>query len=229
MFKIATILRNKQTPNIFRRTLLNAFSEGIGNEYLLCSGFFQEKQYVKNSYYVSDSFIKNSPDFPCRVKVTTVGVYSKYIWGSQYDDFTKAISAIKCSCGKSIEVEKRKPKTSNKWHAKIFIVRSNGVPMLAIVGSSNITRNAFDEQKGWNRECDSIIWNTKSSEIDTLVRQSVSGQLGDEGETPDDLEKQHEIVISKYDGEDLLNTRNDTMDTRLNDLWDEIIAESDAF
>lgn len=229
MYKIATILRATQFPNIFRRTLLNAFLEQIGDEYLLCSGFFQEKKYNKSSYYASNSFINNSPKWPCRIKITTVGVYGIYTWGSQYHDFTNAISTIRCPCGVPLKVERRKPKTSNKWHAKVFIVRNDDRPLLAIVGSSNITKNAFDEQKGWNRECDSIIWNTKQKDVDLLVRQSVSAQFENEKSNSDKQGKQNEIVVSSYDDKDSLNTKKVSMDIRLNYLWNEIIDESVVF
>lgn len=228
MYKIATILRNRQAPNIFRRTMLQAFAEGIGDEYLICSGFFQERTYKNSSYFASDSFRNNPPEFPCRVSVTTVGVYNAYSWGAQYDDFASALSKISCACGRLINVKQRKSKGRSKWHAKIFIVRDQGTPILAIVGSSNITKNAFDELQGWNKECDSIIWSDNSSKADSLVRVSASNSSDNDvvAGAPEEFDTQNNILVSTYDSEDQLNTRNDSMDIRLNDLWDQIIDSS---
>jgi hypothetical protein len=226
MFKIATILRKKQAPNIYRSTLLGAFSTGVGDDFLLCSGFFQEKKYKVTSYYASQSFIHNAPALPCAVNLTTVGVYDKKVWGAQYDDFAKALATIKCHCGKPLSVTKRKPKTANKWHAKIFIARKNGVPQLAIIGSSNITKNAFDEKKGWNRECDTVIWRVDNPAADAVVRSSVSSP--DTGEAIRNDEMRHEVIVSIYDGEDPMNSGHGPMDNRLNQLWDDVIGETDG-
>jgi phosphatidylserine/phosphatidylglycerophosphate/cardiolipin synthase-like enzyme len=190
----------------------------------LCSGFFQEKKYKVTSYYASQSFINNSPKLPCRLTLTTVGVYDKHHWGQQYDDFVNALKTIKCCCGFSIKVKKRAPKTSNKWHAKVFIVRKNGVPQLAIIGSSNITKNAFDEMKTWNRECDVIIWNEKNIIVDHLVRQSITNRADFDYVTSD--EKGQHVIISRYDNEDPLNSDNGSIEDRLNLLWNEIISET---
>lgn len=223
MYKIATVLRNKQSPNIYRRVLLEAFTKAVGGEYLLCSGFFQEKKYTVTSYYASTSFIANPHPLSCSVTLTTVGVYDKKIWGHQYDDFVKALSTIKCSCGAQMSIKKRAPKKGNKWHAKIFIVKKDGYPQLAIIGSSNITKNAFDELKGWNRECDVYIWNTLDTNVNSIIRVALTTEVS----RPEDGERRNEVIVSSYDAEDPLNTRSTSMDQRLNDLWDAVLAETD--
>ncbi len=227
MFKIAAILRTSQSPNVFRRAILSAFSGGIGNEYLLCSGFFQEKKYKVSSYYASDSFLANVPANPCKVTITTVGIYDPHAWGSQYDDFVAKLSSIKCSCGSLLSVKKRKRKGSNKWHAKVFIAKANGQPRLAIIGSSNITKNAFDEKKGWNRECDVIIWNSADAQANSLIREAISGEgvqpsqaTAPEGQAP-------EAFVSSYDSEDPLNSRRGSIQSRLEVLWQDVIDASD--
>jgi len=227
MFKIATILRKSQSPNVFRRAILSAFSGGIGDEYLLCSGFFQEKKYTVNSYYASDSFVANSPLKPCNVTITTVGIYDPHVWGSQYNDFVTKLSSIKCSCGLPLSVKKRKRKGSNKWHAKVFMAKSNGQPRLAVIGSSNITKNAFDEKKGWNRECDVLIWNSLDAEVNTLMRAAISG-AGEQTEQPAARDGEvPEVFISSYDSEDPLNSRRGSIQSKLELLWQDVIDASD--
>jgi|GEM_PF-1235205 len=229
MYKVAAILRKNQSPNVFRRTILSAFSKGVGNEYLICSGFFQEKKYKVNSYYASDSFLANVPQKPCKATITTVGVYDPHTWGSQYNDFVTKLSSIKClcGCGGRLSVRQRKRKGSNKWHAKVFIAKNDGQPRLAIVGSSNITKNAFDEKKGWNRECDVLIWNSSDAQVNALVRSVISGggdQLG-QGAGQDDPGP--DVFISSYDSEDPLNSRRGSIQSRLEQLWQDVIYASD--
>ncbi len=227
MFKIAAILRKSQSPNIFRRAILNAFSSGIGDEYLLCSGFFQEKNFKVNPYYASDSFVANSPKNSCKITMITVGVYDSHGWGSQYDDFVKKISSIRCSCcGRYLSVKKRRRKGSNRWHAKIFMVKNSGQPRLAIIGSSNITKSAFDEQKRWNRECDVLIWNSSDVQIDSLMRAAISG-VDQNPERIAVLEDEvSEVFISSYDAEDPLNSRRGSIQSRLELLWQDVINAS---
>lgn len=49
-----------------------------------------------------------------------------------------------------------------KWHAKIFIAKTGGVPCAGIIGSPNITRNAFFVGRKFNNECDVFLWNENS-------------------------------------------------------------------
>jgi HKD family nuclease len=44
------------------------------------------------------------------------------------------------------------------WHAKVFLAKSAGNPVLAVIGSSNITRRAFGEFPQFNYECDVVMW-----------------------------------------------------------------------
>lgn len=228
MFKIAAILRKSQSPNVFRRAILSAFSVGIGDEYLLCSGFFQEKKYKIHSYYASDSFLANAPPNPCVTTVTTVGIYDPHAWGSQYNDFVAKLSSISCSCGSLLSVKQRKRKGSNKWHAKVFIAKKNGQTRLAIVGSSNITKNAFDEKKGWNRECDVLIWDSSDVQVNGLIRAVITGGADQPGQGAGENAQAPDVFISSYDSEDPLNSRRGGIQLRLDLLWQDVIDASDA-
>lgn len=227
MFKIAAILRKCQSPNVFRRVILSAFSAGIGDEYLLCSGFFQEKKYKVNAYFASDSFLAHAPSKPCKVSIITVGIYDPYSWGGQYNDFVAKLSSIKCACSIPLSVKQRKRKGSNKWHAKVFMVKDNGQPRLAIIGSSNITKNAFDEMKGWNRECDVLIWNSSDELTNRLIRTAISGQGEQHGQAPGVDLQFSDVFISTYDSEDSLNTRHGNMQSRLELLWQDVMDASE--
>ncbi|HHE9062594.1 TPA: NgoFVII family restriction endonuclease, partial [Haemophilus influenzae] len=46
-------------------------------------------------------------------------------------------------------------------HAKIFIARKKGLPLISIIGSSNLSAGAFADRTSkdkWNQECDIVIW-----------------------------------------------------------------------
>lgn len=147
--------------------------------------------------------------------------------GGQYNDFVAQLSSIKCACSIPLSVKQRKRKGSNKWHAKVFMVKNNGLPRLAIIGSSNITKNAFDEMKGWNRECDVLIWNSSDALTDRLIRTAISGQGEQHGQTPGVDLQFSDVFISTYDSKDSLNTRHGNMQSRLELLWQDVMDASE--
>lgn len=65
------------------------------------------------------------------------------------------------------------------WHAKVFIASSNGQPCFGIVGSSNITRNAFSVGKDFNNECDVFLWTKRGpfSRVAEIAADRLGGQI----------------------------------------------------
>jgi phosphatidylserine/phosphatidylglycerophosphate/cardiolipin synthase-like enzyme len=200
---VAILLRKTHAINRFRKIILNAINDDNFDEFVICSGFFQE-----NAHYKASSSFNLTRSTPC--SITTVGVYN-WLWKSQYDTFVTELSKKTTATGIGISVVGlRIPRFH--WHAKIFIAKKQGQATLGIIGSSNITKRAFDIDKTFNHECDVVLW------LDTDVNASAAARGALEG-----LENPAEIIIAKYDPGDPLNSGL-TLPHRLLDLEKEIRA-----
>ncbi|QDQ88577.1 hypothetical protein FMZ60_13950 [Alcaligenaceae bacterium SJ-26] len=160
---IAIILRTSGSINVFRDAVIDALSSSSIDEALLCSGFFQEN--FKGSAYQAST--ERQLGLACAmsgVKLTTVGIHNN-TWKPSYQNFKKNMLAaganIKCMY-----------KPGMHWHAKVFIASSSGSPNFGIVGSSNITRNAFSTGSNFNNECDVFLWE-KTSPIARIANHIV--------------------------------------------------------
>lgn len=211
MDKIAIILRKDQATNIFRSIILNVFSSKLTTEILLGSGFYQQG-HKKSAYYASDDVAASVYNKNCK-KIHLVGVHNA-TWVKQFYDFINKIKVnFKC-CSKN-NIFAYKPK-SLRWHAKIMIAKVGSVPAVAIIGSSNMTKNAFAKMsKNWNYESDVIMWNSKNEFVNNMVREVL--QSGKDN---------YSIIIANYDISDELNTGID-LENQLNDLWEYIIKNVD--
>lgn len=205
MKRIAIFLRKTGSTNKFRRTVLGALRADIVDEALLCSGFFQDD--AKYSTGADFDLIAHRSCTP--LKLTTLGLYS-YSWKAQYSTFFSQIqSANSCACFTA--VQKRIP--SMGWHAKVFLAKAAGRPVVGIIGSSNITRRAFGELKDFNYECDVVMWEESISTIDAVVNAAI----GDPGDVSD-------VIVTNYDD----NHRSNRMplQNRLLDLEAEIMSRA---
>ncbi len=110
-----------------------------------------------------------------------------------------------------------------KWHAKIFILKENDTPILGIIGSSNITRNAFSDDTPFNYEADVVLCPDSNSKISKVIT-TIAGTIKDELNEAYDP---HEVVLTDYDPgknhelsiEDRLNRLNeDIKSLNLRDL-----------
>lgn len=168
---IAIILRHSASINKFRDIMIAATNSGVGNRAVMTSGFFQENTifYGKVSAYQASqepnlisAFVNNN------VRLMTVGVHANgqqnNAWIASYRNFALNLRNAHVHITPMLHPKLR-------WHAKIFILLSNNIPILAIVGSSNITRPAFSDTKPFNNECDVIIWNSKFPIVGQMVSQ----------------------------------------------------------
>lgn len=180
MKRVAIFLRKTGSVNKFRRTVLGSLRTNLVDEALLCSGFFQDDS--KYSTGADFDLIAHRSCSP--LKLTTLGLYS-YSWKAQYSTFFSQIQKNNsCSCFTA--VQKRIP--SMGWHAKVFLAKSAGQPVVGIIGSSNITRRAFGEAKQFNYECDVVIWDEQIPAIDVVVSRAI----GDPGDVSD-------VIVTNYD------------------------------
>jgi hypothetical protein len=123
-------------------------------------------------------------------RLTTLGLYS-YRWKAQYSTFFTQIQK-KNACPCFTAVQKRIP--SMGWHAKVFLAKSAGQPVVGIIGSSNVTRRAFGELKDFNYECDVVMWEESNPTIDAVVNAAI----GDPGDVSD-------VIVTNYDDDHRAN------------------------
>ena len=175
------------------------------DEALLCSGFFQDD--AKYSTGADFDLISHRSCTP--LKLTTLGLYS-YSWKAQYSTFFSTLQARNaCPCFSA--VQKRIP--SMGWHAKVFLAKAAGKPVVGIVGSSNVTRRAFGEQSDFNYECDVVMWEETIPEIDNVLHAAI----GDSGDVSD-------VIVTTYDSDHRANRR--PLEDRLLTLEAEILSKA---
>lgn len=180
MKRLAIFLRNSGGTNKFRRTVLSTLRSAAVDEALLCSGFFQE-----GAKYSAGADFDIMAHRPCKpLKLTTLGLYS-YSWKAQYNTFFSNLKA-KNMCGCFTAAQKRIP--SMGWHAKVFLAKAAKQPVVAIIGSSNITSRAFGAFKDFNRECDVVMW----EECNPTINDLVEAAIGDSGVVSD-------VIVTNYD------------------------------
>lgn len=205
MRRVAIFLRNTGGVNKFRRAILNTLRTDIVDEALLCSGFFQDD--AKYSAGGDFDLISHRSCLP--LKLTTLGLYS-YSWKAQYATFFSQLKARnRCRCFSASQ--KRIP--SMGWHAKVFLAKQAGKPLVGIIGSSNITRRAFGELADFNYECDVVIWDESVSAIDSAINSAIGGS----GNISD-------VIVTNYDDNHAANGR--PLDQRLLGLEKEILAKA---
>lgn len=181
MNRIAIFLRKKTAHNKFRKVILETLRLGIVDNALICSGFFQDQH---PAYSAGGEFDVMRHRSASPLELTTLGLYS-YSWKQQYSSFHNRLLATNNLPGFAAK-KKRIP--SMGWHAKLFLAKVGKEPVVAIIGSSNITRRAFGEEKDFNYECDVVFWEEKNA----IVNSTVEGAIGDPGDTSD-------VIVSNYD------------------------------
>ncbi|WP_178861770.1 phospholipase D-like domain-containing protein [Thiomicrorhabdus cannonii] len=183
--KIAIFLRKNWTINRFRDAIITTFESPDVSEMILCSGFFQE-----NKHYMASNDFKNI----CgknKKTLKVVGLYS-YNWRGDFDAFCQGV--VNNNCPACLTVKKfRVP--GMKWHAKIMVGKKNNQPVIASIGSSNITRRAFGKNMNFNYESDVIIWDDSINSISERLNELFQASL----------DQSDEVVISEYDPEDWRN------------------------
>ncbi len=165
-FKI--IFRRNQQQNHFREWMIRALNFSQTDTAVICSGFFQENFRGSMFALTQDRrFIAAATN----KEIITIGIHNN-TWMPAYRDFRNNFSAINPNITSYVS-------SRMKWHAKVFIAQSKGVPCFAIIGSSNMTRNAFGSPTltpDFNYEADVIIWDSANSIVDKYFSQSFSDE-----------------------------------------------------
>lgn len=211
MQKVAILLRKSQRPNRFRQVILNALGEPTLTKFTIASGFFQEAYRFPK--------IKVSPDIIDRLRmrtvaaeITAVGIYN-WSWWWQFKRFVRRVRTA--SPGMTVNARRIR---GDHWHAKIFVACNTTGPVLAIVGSSNITGRAFQELPAWNYEADSVFWLDNLPAVSSTVRRGLleDNQAADDGS----------VMIADYEQSDPIN-RNAPLSKRLQQILSDIDTASD--
>ncbi len=211
MKRVAIFLRKNLAENKFRDVILSALRSDEIDSALLSSGFFQEDA----SYSVSNLF-RISPHRLCKpLALTIVGLYS-YSDKKKYTTFINNIKAYNCSLCFQLT---SKVMSGMRWHAKVFIAKKDGNPAIAIIGSSNITRRAFDTLTNFNYECDVVFWD----ETNTIINQIINNIIS-EGDNTDNSSS---IIVTNYDDGHPANRQ--PLTNRLLQLESEILSGLNDF
>lgn len=198
---IAIILRNKLPINKFRDLLIGSIKTKAGDKALLCSGFFQEN--FRGSVYQASQELNFANEIAISgIQLDTVGIHSG-AWKQSYRDFKSNM----LSAGGNVNCYY---KNGLKWHAKIFILSKNNDPIFGIIGSSNITRNAFGSISNFNYECDVIIWPDENLEISTWMNEQIAS-----------IDFPYDIIQAPYIAE---MNNGITVQERLKKLEEEILS-----
>lgn len=197
---LAIFLRKRQAINKFRELLISSIDTGLGDEAIICSGFFQE-HFKGGIYQVSNEGNLDNVLLRNKINLTTVGVHNNN-WLTPYRNFRDNLRNI----GLNVNA-----KTSRgfHWHAKIYVLISKGRPIFAIIGSSNMTRNAFGISAPFNFESDVVLWLDEFNEFNTILNVAVS-ELN---------QFSSEVIIADYDPDKNFGL---SIEDRLRQLVDDI-------
>lgn len=199
---LAIILRKNGNTNRFRDIVIAAISAGCGDDLLLCSGFFQET-YHGNAYRASQEQQFARLLSQNNVRVTTVGIHN-YSWRLSYKNFANSLAQAGVVVTALI-------KPTLHWHAKVLILKRGGTPVLGIVGSSNITRNAFSVSTPFNYESDVYMWDDTDGTVFGMMEQQLAR-----------IENPEELIRAPYDPQ---TNGNMTIPQRLIRLEQEVMSE----
>lgn len=147
---IRIALRQGADNSPFRRMLDSLIQAPLGDSIMLCSGYVQEDPL--GSFRILDDLlpmIKASTSLP---RIVTVAGKLSGNWSDSYRHFVDRLRAA------GMQIDAFYAPRRN-WHAKIALRIDQNDPVAGIVGSSNLTRPAFDAPyHGWNFEADVLIW-----------------------------------------------------------------------
>lgn len=166
-------LRTEIESCLYRDAIIGSLTSGLGDAAILCSGFFQEN-YKSSSYQATaePGLIAGLTKY--KIRLETFGVHNRH-WLPSYKKFYANLKAG----GVSIKAWVQK---GFQWHAKVFILKHGDIPLFGIIGSSNITANAFgvknspiksynspNPPRQFNYESDVFIWEGTNRKLDTAV------------------------------------------------------------
>lgn len=209
---VAIILRTTKTQSLYRDAIISTIGSGAGNYALICSGFFQEN--FKSSLYQASlepgfaaALIGNS------VQLDTVGVHNG-TWKPSYINFCKNLAAAGVTLVPYLM-------SGFQWHAKVFLLKCFEIPVFGIIGSSNLTANAFGVSNTpplasdspappikFNFECDVYFWNSANISISAAMNALIERD-----------EVRQQVILTQYDEQENLGR---SVEERLSEIEHQI-------
>jgi hypothetical protein len=151
---LSITLRTDRTVSHFRRNLLKLVKTPNTNRLILCSGYISEGQ---NYSVLQDDLLKAILASKCSEVITIAGMFISHpVWRNRYNDFVNALRDGLNGTGISLRCHSNR---RGNWHAKIAMKLYDHQPVACIIGSSNLTTNAYGEGLArFNHEADVLMW-----------------------------------------------------------------------
>lgn len=196
---IKILFRNAANINNFRQIITEIPQRTNVDEAILCSGFFQEG---KGGYYASIE--NNFRNTLCQnnINITTIGVHNR-MWKNDYIAFVKALR----TAGVNV---RGLYKSTFHWHAKIMLYKYQNHYVCGMIGSSNITRNAFALSLPFNYEADVLLYNSQM-----ISKQTIDNIIGQ-------IVNPRDVIDGAYSME---NNGNISIEERLSSIEDMLFSE----
>jgi hypothetical protein len=209
---VAIVLRTTKSRSLYRDAIIGTINSGAGNYALMCSGFFQEN--FKGSPYqasqepgLAAALIGNA------VQLDTVGIHNS-TWNPSYINFCQSLIGAGVNLVPYLM-------SGFQWHAKIFLLKNLNSHVFGIIGSSNITANAFGTENTpplatdspsppakFNFECDAYLWDSANMQISAAMTALLAQD-----------EIQQQAIITQYMEQDNLGR---SIETRLAEIEHQI-------
>ena len=200
---IEITLRTKGSTSPFRNRLKWLCSLPVGDRLILCSGYFQEKNYKGGYSILNDDLLKAIQKSGKITSIEIVGLMGSIHKSKGIRNFHNSLR----SAGFRVDIFQP---LNHKWHAKIAIRVDKDTPLIAIIGSSNLTRPPYGitTKSDWNYECDVTMWDDS--------RVSIRDFLESEDERA--INRVEEFILTT----DLIDSGQPSISDRLNQLLSEI-------
>jgi phosphatidylserine/phosphatidylglycerophosphate/cardiolipin synthase-like enzyme len=158
---VKIILRTDQSVNLFRDILIATACSNIGDKIMICSGFFQKRK--NYSVELENNFIDRF--YLTKKSIITIGIHN-YTWKNDYKAFVNEFR------NKGIKIDAYLY-TKYHWHSKVYLLYDKNNPILGIIGSSNMTRNAFSTSSPFNVESDVVLW-IENKDITDIINEQLT-------------------------------------------------------
>lgn len=166
---VCLIFRRSFLVNKFHDILVASLNSGVGDHAIICSGFFQEN--LRPNSPRPQYFLSQDPGFIHGlqgVDLTTVGIHSN-TWLPSY---RQLIVNLRLAGVNVMPLYRNRA----PWHAKVYLLEQNGVPIFGVIGSSNMTGRAFGCQGdqgviGFNHEADVVLWDNNIAELNDFMEE----------------------------------------------------------
>lgn len=213
---IAIFLRTSKGQSLYRDAIIHSLNSGAGNYALICSGFFQENKATPKGPSPYQASLE--PGFSAAlvangIQLDTIGIHN-HQWRASYVNFCNNLSAVGVTLVPYVMA-------GFQWHAKVFLLKQKENHLFGIIGSSNLTANAFGVSNmpalgtdspfppaKFNFECDVYFW----SDTNTAIARMMEDLMNQD-------ETRRQIILARYDEQDNFGR---PIEERLNDIEEQI-------